>query len=416
MANTILTPTMVTREAARLFYNNLHAAKSVNRQYDDKFMLGGAKMGVTINMRLPARYTVSSGATLQTQDQVETSRPLSLDQQDHVDVTFSSVELTLQLQDFSDRVLAPAMAQLANQVDVRVLNTMRLNTANLVGTPGTTPNALLTYAQAGAFLTQEGTPHDRMRYLILEPIAMATIVDALKGLFQQSEEIGQQYMQGMMGRALGFNWGEDANVPNHTVGPLGGTPLVNGANQGLLTGWAPFTDLLVKGWTAAAAPRLNQGDIITIAGVAPVNPLSRTQVSGRPLRHFVVSSTTEGTFSSDASGNGTLRIRPALIAGGQFQNVTARPADSAPITVVGTAGTVGARNFACHRDAYVLGCADLEMPDGVDWKARVAIPELGFSLRAVRQYTISNDSFPCRFDLLYGTAALLPEMSCVIAG
>lgn len=369
-------------------------------------------------MRLPSRYTVSTGANLAVQDHVERSTPLTLDWQDHIDVTFSSVELTLSLQDFSDRVLAPAMAQLANRVDERALTAARYNTYNVLGTPGTTPNALLTYAQAGALLTQAGTPHDGLRSLSLEPIAMATIIDALKGLFQQADEIGRQYMQGMMGRALGFKWNEDPNIVTHTVGPLGGTPQVSGASQGLTTGWAGYTDLLTKGWTASAAVRLNRGDIITIAGVAPVNPLSRTSVAtaARPLQHFVVSSTTEGNFSSDGSGNGSLRIRPALITAGPFQNVTASPADSAPITVVGTAGSTHVRNMAVHRDAYVLGCADLEMPDGVDWKARVALPELGISLRAVRQYAISTDTFPTRFDILYGIWPLLPETSVSILG
>jgi P22 coat protein - gene protein 5 len=408
----ILTPTQVTREAARLFYNNLAFTKGVNRQYDDSFTIGGAKVGDTINMRLPQRYTVTSGPNLSAQTQDEYSRSLQLNTQKHVDVSFTSKELTLQLQDFSDRVLAPAMAQLANEVDVDGLQMAKIRTYNSVGTPGVVPNALLTYALAGAYMSDESTPRDAMRSMVLEPISMATIIDTLKGLFQQSDEIGQQYMTGLMGRALGFKWAEDQNIPSHTVGPLGGSPQVAGANQGLLTGWADFTDLLTSGWTAAAAVRLNQGDLIEIGGVFGVNPLSRASF-GR-LRRFVVESTVGGNVSSDGSGNATIRIRPAIIAGGQYQNVTARPANLAPITVIGTANTTGRRNIAYHRDAFVLGMADLEMPDGVDWKARVSVPELGFSIRAVRQYTINTDAYPARFDLLYGWATLLPEMAALI--
>ena len=253
MPNTILTPTQITREAARILYNNLAFTKGINRNYDDSFMLGGAKVGTTINMRLPARYLGNTGANLNAEDQVETSRQLALTTQFHVDVTFSTVELTMQLQDFSERVLQQAIAEIANKIDTDGLVMAKNNTFNAVGTPGTVANQLLTYATAGAYMSQEGTPRDGLRTMILEPLSMATIVDALKGLFQQSDQIGEQYMQGLMGRALGFKWAEDQNVTIQTVGPLGGTPQVSGASQGITTGWAPYTDLLTSGWSAAAA-------------------------------------------------------------------------------------------------------------------------------------------------------------------
>lgn len=414
MANTILTPTQVTREAARILYNNLAFSKGCNRQYDDKFMLGGAKVGNTINMRLPARYVGTIGAPLNTEDQTEISRSLSLNTQFHVDVTFTTQELTLNLQDFSERVLAPAIAEIANHIDTDGLMMAKNRTANVVGIPGSTPNQLLTYATAGAYMSQEGTPRDGLRSMILEPLAMATIVDTLKGLFQQAEEIGEQYMQGLMGRALGFKWAEDQNVAVHTVGPLGGTPVVNGANQGLLVGWADFTDLAVNGWTAAIGPRLNQGDIITISGVTAVNPRNRQSV-GR-LREFVVASQSEGQVSSDGTGASIVRVRPAIIAGGQFKNVTALPLNGATITVLGTAGTNSPRNMAYHRDAFVLGMADLELPEGVHFSGRVSDKQLGISIRMVRQYAISTDTIPARFDVLYGWAPLLPELACGIAG
>lgn len=410
----ILTPTIVTREAARLLYNNLKLIQGVNRQYDDSFQLGGAKGGTITNMRLPQRYTVASGPNLSVQAQDEYSRPLALDQQKHIDVRFSSVELTLKLQDFSDRVLAPAMVQLANQMDQDMATTMHDNTFNAVGTPGATPNTLLVYAQADAILAQMACPQDNLHTACLEPMAMATIFDSLKGLTEDSALIAAQYRSGLVTRAAGLNWYRDQNLVSHTVGPLGGSPQVSGANQGILTGWAAYTDVTVSGFTASAAVRLNKGDIITFTGVQAVNPVSRTSV-GR-LQQFVVASTTEGNVSSDGSGNATVRVRPAIIAGGQYQNVTARPANGAPIAVFGTAAQVGPRNMVYHQDSYVFASADLEMPDGVDWKARVALPQLGFSVRAVREYDINTDAFPARFDVLYGTAPLYPELACVVAG
>jgi hypothetical protein len=322
--------------------------------------------------------------------------------------------LTLQWQDFSDRVLKPAIATIANKIDTDGLMMAKRYTSAAVGTPGTTPNALLTYANAGAYMAQEGTPRDGMWSMVLEPIAMATIVDANKGLFQQSDQIGEQYMSGLMGRALGFKWHEDQNVNVHTVGPLGGTPLVDGASQSTTSGWAAYTDLLTKGWTSSAATRLNRGDIVTLAGVNAVNPQNRATL-GR-LRQFVVASTTEGNVSSTSGGAATLRLRPAIISAGQFQNVSAAPADNAAVTVLGAANTQTPTNIAFHRDAYVLGMADLEMPEGVHFSGRVSDKQLGISIRMVRQYTINNDSIPARFDVLYGWYPLLPEMATRVQG
>lgn len=366
---------------------------------DDQFTIGGAKAGNTINMRLPQRYTTTTGPNLSAQAQDEYSRSLTLTTQRHVDVSFTTQELTMQLQDFSDRVLRPAIAQLANEVDQDGLAMAKIRTSNLVGTPGTIPNTLLTYGFAGAMQDEEGCPRDGMRSMVLTPMSMATIADALKGLMEDGTRISDQYRTGLVAQAWGYDWGIDPNVAVHTVGPLGGSPQVAGANQGLLTGWAEYTDLLTSGWTASAAVRLNQGDIITLTGVEAVNPVNR-QTVGR-LRQFVVESVAGGAISSDASGNATIRIRPAIIAGGQYQNVTARPANLAPLTPSGAAGTVTPRNLAYHRDSFVLGMADLEIPEGVHFSGRVASRELGFSIRMVRQYTINNDSIPARFDLLY---------------
>lgn len=410
MSNSLLTPTQVTREAMRLLVNNLTFTRQINRNYDDAFQLGGAKVGTTINVRRPARYVGVTGAALSTEAQTESSIPLSLNTQFHVDVTFTTNELTTQLQDFGQRVLAPAVATVANRIDRDGLLVAKNNTANLVGTPGVTPNSLFTYLQAGAFLSAEGAPQSD-RSIVVDPFAQAVILDSLKGLFQSGEKIADQYTSGqMMGMTAGFSWFMDQNVVTHQVGPLGGTPLINGASQGIATGFATTTSLITDGWTAAAANRLKQGDVITIAGVNAVNPQNR-QSYGQ-LRRFVVTA----DASSDASGNLTAIVSPAIIRGGQFQNVDAAPADNAAITVVGSANQNTPQHMAFHRDAYCLATADLEMPQGVHFAARVSDKQTGLSLRAVRQYTISNDQIPMRLDVLYGWAALYPELGCRIAG
>lgn len=403
MANSLLTISMITKESLRVLENNLKFAKNVTKDYDDRFAIEGAKIGDTINIRKPARYVGRSGATLSLEDHTETSMPLQLNNQYGVDLAFTSKELSLSIDEFSDRIIKPAMAVIANKVDRDGLLMAYQATANAVGTPGTTPTALKTYLQAGAAMDYEACPRDNNRFVVIDPNAQVEIVDSLKSLFQSGDKIAEQYESGVMGQAGGFTWLMDQNVVAHTVGPLGGTPAVNGASQ-------VGSSLVTNGWTAAAASRLKKGDTFTIAGVYAVNPQSK-QSTGQ-LRRFVVTA----DVSSDASGNATIPIWPAIVTSGAFQTVTASPANGALLTVLGAANTVSPANLAYHKNAFVLGCADLQLPKGVDMAARVSDKQLGLSARMVRAYDITNDKFPCRFDILYGWAPLYQELACRIQG
>lgn len=403
MSNTNLTISMITREALMVLENNLTFAKGVNREYDDQFAQSGAKIGDTLNIRKPARYVGRSGTALSVEDHTETSVALQLDTQFGVDLNFTSKELTLSIDDFSNRIIKPAMAVIANKIDATGLALYK-NVNNAVGTPGTTPSALLTYLQAGAKMDYEAAPRDGQRSIVIDPSMQATIVDAAKGLFQSSNQIEKQYESGNMGLFGGFKFSMDQNIQTHTVGPLGGTPLVNGSTT------SGATTLVTDGWTASAASRLKQGDVFTIANVYAVNPQTR-QSTGQ-LRQFVVTA----DVSSDGSGNATIPVSPAITSSGAFQTVSALPADNAAITVLGAASTLSATGLAYHRDAFVLGCADLMLPKGVDMAARVSDKKLGLSARMVRQYDINNDKFPCRFDILFGWRAVYPELACRIQG
>lgn len=400
-ANTLLTISMITKEALRILENNLSFTKRINRQYDDKFAIEGAKIGYVVNARKPVRYIVTTGQALQIQDATETQVPVTLTTQDHVDFQFSSADLALSVDDFKDRFLQPAVSALANKIDYNGLQLYN-QVYNAVGTPGSTPNALLTYLLAGVALDNNATPMDDSRYIVLTPKMQAYIVDALKGLFQQATAIAQQYVKGTMGVASGFTWAMDQNCPTHTVGPLGGTPLINGAGQ---TGASLITD----GWTAAAANRLKKGDIFTVAGVYGVNPQSRQSYGD--LQQFVVTD----DVASDGAGNATIPISPSIITAGAFQTVDSVPADNAAITVLGAASTASPQGMAFHRDAFTLVTADLPVPKGVDMGSRVSDKQLGISLRIVRAYDINTDQWPTRIDVLYGWASLRPELACRIA-
>lgn len=403
MANTNLTSSIITNESLAVLENNLTFAKGVNREYDDKFGVAGAKIGTTLNIRKPARYVGRTGAAIGVEDHTETQVALALDTQFGVDVSFTSQELTLSIDEFSDRIIKPAMAAIANKIDRDGLTMAYQSTYNAVGTPGATPATAAVILAAGAKMDFEAAPRDGQRSLVIDPLANASMVDVLKGLFQSSEKIADQYEQGNMGLAFGYKWSMDQNVVNHTVGPLGGTPLVNGASQ---TGASLITD----GWTAAAASRLKKGDVFTIANVYAVNPQNR-QSTGQ-LRQFVVTA----DVSSDGSGNATIGISPSIVTSGAFQNVNAGPADNAALTILGAASTITPQNIAFHKDAFVLGSADLLLPKGVDMASRSASKKVGLSVRMVRQYAISTDAFPCRFDVLYGYKALYPELACRVCG
>lgn len=404
MANTIITPSMIAKEALLEFKNQLGFSKGVNRQYDDQFANKGAKIGATINIRKPVLFTVSDGATLVNQDVVEEQVPLTLDTQKHVSFKFTSKELTLSIDEFKERYLKPAASALANKVDVDGLTVAAQHTAQSVGTVGTTPTALLTYLEAQQKLNEAGCPMDDQRTILVSPGASTKIVDALKGLFQSSEQISKQYEKGMMGQAIGAKWKMSQNIYQYTTGQRGGTPLTNGVPA------SGATTLVTDAWTAAAANRVKAGDVFTIAGVYAVNPI--TKVSTGVLQQFVCTA----DAASDGSGNATLAISPAIVSTGPTQNVSNLPADNAALTFFPGTSALSTNNLLYHRDAFVLGSADLELPGGVDMASRASDPDSGLSIRIVRAYDISNDAFPCRLDILYGWKAVRPEFACKIAG
>jgi len=399
VTNTLLTITMITREALRVLENSLVVLRFVNKEYDSRFAVEGAKIGTTLNVRKPPRYIGRLGQGLNLEDSVETSVPLVLDTQFGVDIQFSSADLALSIDDFSNRFIKPAVATVANKMDADVTGLYN-QLFNVVGTPGTTPNALLTYLLAGVALDNNACPMDDMRSMFLTPLMQAYIVDALKGLFQQSSAIAEQYVKGVMGTAAGFDWAMSQNLATHTVGTYSGTPLVNGASQ---TGSSIITD----GWGAGVS-NLNKGDVFTMAGVYMVNPQSR-QSTG-VLQQFVVTDPI-----SDTAGAMTISIYPAIVTSGAFQTVTNSPADNAAITVVGASGTVSPQGLALHRDCITFASADLPLPRGVDMAARVTDDQLGVSMRMVRAYDINTDNYPCRLDVLYGVGVLRPELGCRVA-
>jgi hypothetical protein len=438
MSNNLLTISDITNEALMVLENECVFSDKVTREYDDKFAIPGAKIGYTVNVRRPARFKGTVGPALNVEDFVESSVPVTLTTQFHVDTQFSTADLLLSMDDFSRRLIKPAVATIANKVDFDGLQFAYQNTANAVGTPGTKPSSALTMLTAKAIMDSEAVPDDGDRCMILDPFSMVTMADALKGLFNPQAMIGEQYKKGMLGKnTLGFDWYQDQNVNSYNVGAQGGTPVfsTSGTSSALITtGWQDNGTLYTTGWTASTNV-LNVGDVITIGGVYAVNPQNRAQWGSNQLRQFVVrpavGTPSNGTFTpitnsfgqvvggkytSDGSGVLQLTIAPAIISGGQFQNVSAAPANNASIAVFGSANTYSPQSLALHRNAFTLAMADLELPDGVHFAGRAADKKTGMSIRIVRQYTINNDAIPARMDVLYGWASLYRELACRVAG
>ena len=409
MANNLLTISKITNEALMVLENELTFTSEVDRNYDDQFAVVGAKIGNTVNVRKPGRFIGTTGPALNVEDFNESSVPVTLSTQFHVDTQFTTQDLALSLDMFSSRVLKPAVAAIANKIDRDGMVMANLNTANIVGTAGTPPTGLITYLTAGAYLDSEGAPRDGRRSVIIEPFTSATIVDSLKGLFVPQEAIGEQYRKGLMGRdSAGVNWKLDQNVVSQTFGSWSANTIainVTTATGFLTSGWSQFSTISLA---ASSASTLNAGDVFTIPGVYAVNPQNR-QSYGK-LRNFVVMATT-----TVGTGATSVTVSPAIITAGQFQNVSVTSSGSQNITAFNNTGVASPQNIMMHRHAFCLAVADLELPDGVHFAGRASDKEIGLSMRVVRQYTINNDSIPTRLDVLYGWAPLYPELACRIA-
>ena len=400
--NQLLTIGMVTMESLPVLENELTFTKEVVREYDKDFAKQGAQIGTILNIRKPPKYTGRSGQGLSTEDAIETVVQLVLTTQFGVDTTFTSEDFTLNIENFADRFLKPAMARIANKIDADGL-LQYLNVANAVGTPGTPPNALLTYLQAMQKLNDNAAAKTP-RAIIINQAMEPPIVDALKGLFQSSERIREQYEEGYMGYAIGAAWAMDQNVAINTVGALNGATTIT-INAGGQSGSS-----LVLSNAGSVTALFKKANVFTIGsgatGCYSVNPQEKTSTGS--LQCFTL--TADVTSSGGAA---TANIFPAIVLSGPFQNVVAAPAAGASINVFGAAGTNSPQGLCFHKGSFTLGMADMVLPTGgVIMAERKSSDQLGLSMRYIKAYDINSDRLPGRFDVLYGWATLYGETAC----
>jgi hypothetical protein len=400
MSNSILTIDMITRKALEILENNLVITRNVNRQYDDSFAVEGAKIGSTLRIRLPDRALVTDGAALQVQDDNEQFTTLTVASQKHIGVNFTSAELTMQLDDFAERVLKPRISQLASSIDADVANAYK-SIGNTVGTPGTTPSTSLVLLQAQQKLNENAAVMSP-RYATVNPAANAGLVEGMKGLFNPTDTISKQFRNGMMGTGvLGFDEiNMSQSIKQHTTGSR------------VATGNSVTTTVSAQGaasiaLTVGSALTVKQGDVFTVADCFAVNP--QTRESTGSLFQFVALA--DATAVSTAI---VVTVAPIYTSANALATVDSFPVAGKAVVFVGAASSQYAQNLVYHKDAITFATADLLLPQGVDMAARAV--HNGISLRIVRQYDINNDRMPCRIDVLYGFSTIRPQMGCRIWG
>jgi hypothetical protein len=287
------------------------------------------------------------------------------------------------------------MAQLAADIEAEFATFVKNRTFWTVGAGNANFASLAPALFAGQRLDQQLAP--RQRDLVLNPVANATLVNGLTTLFHSGKEIANQYEDGMMGRAAGFDFYMSSLLPAHlnNVNVLNGT--VNGANQ---TGSSVVLAAMGNSITIPA------GTVLTLPGVNAVHPESKQDL-GYP-QQFVVTADTP----TSGAGAVTLPISPAIVTSGAFQNVTASPTGGGNVAVFERTTASYGLSYAMHQDAFAFATADLDLPPNVEASRQTMD---GLSLRALRDYDVVNDASIIRIDCLYGFTALYPQLAVKIA-
>jgi hypothetical protein len=391
MSSTYLTISQITRKSAQILHQKCNFIGAMNRGYDSSFAKTGAKIGDTLRVRLPNEYSVRTGMTMAAQNTTEQKVDLTVNNVKGVDLNFTSEELALSLDDFTDRIIDPAMSVLAANIEADVYQGLYKQVYNLVD-GDTAAFAFSHTSSARELLTQNLAPLTK-RSGILKPSHATKFMTDTKGLTHSSQNLDEQFREGSLGRIQGADWWENTVFTDHTTGTaVKGDTLYNiaAANQ---TGAALTVD--------TGTTTFKKGDIITLAGCNAVHPETKADLGF--AKQFVITADT----STSAT---TLNISPAIVTSGPRQNVTASPTNTGAVTKVGAgASELLNGSMLFYRDAFTFATADLPMPDGTDKAYRAVID--GISVSVIRDFTISDRQFPCRLDVLYGYAALRPQLA-----
>jgi len=401
MANTIITPSIIAKVGLAQLENNLVMGKKVYRDYSREFV----KVGDTISVRRPVKFSAQDGAVAINQDVTEGKFSLAMDKRKHVSWSFSTQDLTLSIEEYNERYIKPAAIALANQIDYDLCGLYN-KVWNWVGTPISPVDSFSDFAKAPRRLDEGAVPQDG-RSAVLSPADAWGLLGSQTALYMQDVARGA-YRNGDIGMIAGVSTAMDQNIRVHTNGAAAGGGLVNGANQNVTYAASKDTNtqsLITDDWTSSTT--FKAGDVFTIDNVYAVNPVSK-QSTG-VLQQFVIQADITATGTAC-----TLSIAPAIIISGPYQTVDSAPADNAAITMVGTGSAQYAQNLVFHKNAFALVMADLEMPDGAVFKARES--QNGYSMRVIKYYDGEMDEEKIRLDVLYGVKAIYPDLATRLSG
>lgn len=403
MPNDIKTLTFIANDMLRQVKNNLQFLPNIDGEDMTSRFTESPKVGETFSIRKPTRYIGRTGEQYAEESYIERLITMTVQPTDGVDITLTNRELMFSIDKLQEKVIAPAAMSLANILDRKALQIATQGTANSIGTPGTTPTALKTYNQARAKISWQGAPPDG-QCLLITPDMQVEAVDAGKSFFNPNSDIASQYRKGLIGMHSGAKVYEIQDPYIHTVGALGGTPLLNGAVAD------NTSSVVTDGWTAVAATRLKKGDRFTIASVYAVNPLTR-QSTGT-LKQFCAAA--DGV--SDGSGNMTIVITEAIRTQGPFQNVDSVPADNAALTIVGAANVVSPQGLRFHRESVLFGTCKQPEPGGVEFAKTVSDEQTGISLRYIRDWDTRLNKQLNRVEVVWAIGVAFPEWMCRVDG
>lgn len=403
----------ITDNAVMAFKNNCIIPRYVDRQYDKLWGQAGAKRGQTINLRFPPQYELRRGDRAMPQSSVETFFPITLGTPTGVDLDFTSQELLLTVDDFTNRFVKKAALPIANGVDSDLAGLYK-KINSFVGTPAVVPTSIDTYLGATTQLANNGAPVEGDEWaMVIDYKSNQKIVNALAGQYNPQSAISRQWESARMFEAIGYKWAQDQNIKIHVVGTLGGTPQVDGAGQS-------GASINFKSGGAGVTRYFGDGDILQFAGANAVKansvPLGGTGESTGDLAMFTV----VGDTDANGSGKGTVTIDPPMVLSGPTQNVTASPADSAAITIFGHAsayaGLSTRQNLAFNKGCMVLGMVDLPLPGGMDMSGRTTDEDTKISIRFLRGFDITENQFISRLDCLYVVACPRPQFGVRVVG
>jgi hypothetical protein len=418
--STFLTDLKITRKALAVLHSKPAFIGTIGRQYDDNFAQSGAKIGQSLRIRLPNQYVARRGLVAAPQATSEQSETLVVSTVVGADLDINSIDLTMSINDFSERFLDPCMSIITASIESEVFSRLYSDVYQFVGTAGVTPATILPFLNAKTLLNQSLTPKGAARYVQLDSVTSGGLVNGLQNNFNPSKNISSQYLDGEMGHLSGFDFFENELVPTHTNGTMTGSAnvVVNGPNQ-------QGSILNTSGWTAGAT--VTVGSVFTAAGCNKVHPEAKTNYGS--LQQFVVSVgtsayytpavytngvlVTQGFYTADANGLIPFVISPQIVTSGAYQNVSASPTSGGAIAfLTGAASTTYGQNIAYHKDAFTFVTADLDLPKGMDMAYREAAD--GISLSFVRGFDIINRLYISRFDVLMGYLTTRPQLACRI--